>query len=106
MQHIHAQDIVHADIKPQNILICRDGNAVLGDFGLALMPEVASGRGPGAIGTCGTRGYMAPEMFTGQCWSFSVDFWAYGCLLYDMLSKTGVVRSHMSPDAFILAHEE
>lgn len=57
----HAQQVLHCDVKPANILVTADGRAKLGDFGLALAPNSAASRG-----ARGTPAYMAPEVASGQ----------------------------------------
>ncbi|MCO5217673.1 MAG: protein kinase [Thermomicrobiales bacterium] len=86
LQAIHAVGIVHRDIKPQNILIGRDGVAKVTDFGVA---EVGRSSGMTNNGmTIGTVEYMAPEQAQGAELTPSADLYATGVILYEMLTGT------------------
>ncbi len=70
--------IIHRDIKPDNIFISELGNYKLGDFGIARTSEKAS-----AIMTkTGTKSYMAPEVYRGEPYNFTVDIYSLGLVLY------------------------
>lgn len=75
----HAADVMHRDIKPDNILIANDGRVVLADFGVA-----AIGHAAGELS--GTPMYMAPEQARGETATPSSDVYAVGIVLYEMLS--------------------
>ena len=60
VQHIHSLGVIHRDIKPENILMKGDGGILLADFGLA---EVRASKKDGWSASCGTYGYIAPEVF-------------------------------------------
>ncbi|GLD92346.1 hypothetical protein PINS_up000879 [Pythium insidiosum] len=85
LQHLHEKNIVYRDLKPENILLDEKGNCSISDLGLAV--EVT----PNLAGRCGTRGYWAPEMLlrdeNGQrmVYNHAVDWWSYGCLVYELL---------------------
>ncbi|KAF1332692.1 Agc/grk/bark protein kinase, partial [Globisporangium splendens] len=85
LQHLHEKNIVYRDLKPENILLDEKGNCSISDLGLAV--EVT----PTLAGRCGTRGYWAPEMLlrdeNGQrmVYNHAVDWWSYGCLVYELL---------------------
>ncbi len=78
--HVHAQGIVHADIKPANLLIGSDGKLKLGDFGLAVIDGE-----PGAR-SVGTPHYMPPEQLRGQPLDARTDLFAVGVILYELLT--------------------
>lgn len=91
---LHAQSIVYRDLKPENILMDEFGCTRISDFGLACKV----GRS-GLSGTCGTRGYWAPEMLRRDSsgkrerYSLSVDWFSYGCCVYEFMYGISPFRS-------------
>ena len=82
--HCHEHGIVHRDLKPENLLYeAPEPNEVikLADFGLAAMlkPDAA------LMTSCGTPGYVAPEILTGNGYNIEVDEWSLGVILYILL---------------------
>ncbi len=95
----HDQGIIHRDLKPANIKIRSDGTVKVLDFGLAKalpFPNADGDRAQGPTITgpwlteagvlLGTTAYMSPELITGQPADRRSDIWAFGCVLYEMLS--------------------
>ncbi len=78
--YLHSSKILYRDLKPENILICDDGYIKLADFGLAklLGEDVANS-------FCGTPEYLSPEMIVGTGHDHTLDWWALGVLIYEML---------------------
>lgn len=79
--YLHDSKILYRDLKPENILMCDDGYIKLADFGLAKMindEEIANS-------FCGTPEYLSPEMINGTGHDHTVDWWALGVLVYEMV---------------------
>jgi len=83
--YAHKQGIIHRDVKPNNVLMSRDGRPMLADFGIAkAMYESASLTRTGI--SIGTPEYMAPEQIQGQTVDGRTDIYALGIVLYEMLT--------------------
>uniref|UniRef100_A0A9J8ATX2 G protein-coupled receptor kinase n=1 Tax=Cyprinus carpio carpio TaxID=630221 RepID=A0A9J8ATX2_CYPCA len=81
LEDLHCERIVYRDLKPENILLDDHGHIRISDLGLAVhVPE-----GQTIKGRVGTVGYMAPEVVKNERYTFSPDWWALGCLLYEMI---------------------
>ena len=76
-------NIIHRDIKLENILIDNEGVVKIADFGIS--HEITPEDKKGVKGVCGTIAYMAPEMLGGKRYDTSVDIWSAGVLLYVMI---------------------
>jgi Tol biopolymer transport system component len=98
LEAAHAHQIVHRDLKPANIKLRPDGTVKVLDFGIATAPEspvATSGRRSPALLTpalteagvlLGTAAYMSPEQARGRAVDQRADIWAFGCVLYEMLT--------------------
>eukprot|EP01041_Mallomonas_annulata_P008207 gene8207-16879_t len=89
LHYLHDEkDIVYRDLKPENILIDHNGHIKLCDFGFAVKHTHNTKKGGQLRDTCGTAMYIAPEVINGKAntyHSFPVDWWALGCILYEMV---------------------
>jgi eukaryotic-like serine/threonine-protein kinase len=83
LEYIHTQKIIHRDIKPENVHISASGVVKLMDFGIAKTEGLAMTRAGYVLGT---PYYMAPEQVTGQGITEQVDVYAFGVLLFEVLS--------------------
>ena len=81
VSHLHAQGIVHRDIKPQNIMIDKHDQVRLIDFGLAAIKR----HGKSLDTIAGTPLYMSPEVLKGN-YGKEADMWSLGVLLYTLVS--------------------
>jgi len=78
----HRLGVVHRDLKPSNIIIDREGNTHIMDFGIARSPKVKGITGPGKI--IGTPEYMSPEQVEGKEVDQRSDIYSLGVILYEM----------------------
>lgn len=78
----HARGIIHRDVKPENIFIDAFGRFKLGDFGVSRAMEGTQG----ALSRKGTESYMAPELYRGEDYGASVDVYALGLVMYQLLN--------------------
>jgi len=79
VEHLHSNNIIHRDIRPRNLLLHHSGRLKLAGFALA---KIATQR-TSSIVAC-REDYRAPEMLKGLPYNSSVDWWAIGCVLYEM----------------------
>jgi eukaryotic-like serine/threonine-protein kinase len=117
----HEKGIIHRDLKPANVKVRADGTVKVLDFGLAkaLEPESATGLNSTASPTImspavtrmgvilGTAAYMSPEQAHGQAVDKRSDIWAFGCVLFEMLTARSAFARATVPDtvAAILERE-
>ena len=97
LHYVHARAIVHRDIKPENIHIDPNGKVKLMDFGIAKTADLSLTRTGMAMGT---PYYMAPEQISGSAASHLVDIYAYGLLLFELLTGVRSVRGETMEQVF------
>ena len=94
LAYVHAKGIVHRDVKPSNILQSSQGDAWLGDFGIAQLHDATTMTAAGT--TLGTVVYMAPEQLEGQQVGPSADIWSLGIVLLECLTGRRVYEGSPS----------
>ena len=88
LEHLHANNIIYNDLKPENVVISADGKAKLTDFGISIMGNGAKN------GSCNcipepnhsTLYITAPEVLNGKAITVASDWWSFGCLLYEIFT--------------------
>src|SRR5262245_47451602 len=100
LEAAHGQGVIHRDLKPANIKVRDDGKVSVLDFGLAKAMDVAGSPSPSVSQSptitspamtqagviLGTAAYMSPEQARGRSVDKRADIWAFGCVLYEMLT--------------------
>jgi TolB-like protein len=98
----HRLGVVHRDLKPSNIIIDREGNTHIMDFGIARSPQVKGITGPGKI--IGTPEYMSPEQVEGKEVDQLSDIYSLGVILYEMMTG-GLPFEGNTPLSIALKHK-
>ena len=84
LAHAHAHDVVHRDIKPDNVWLAADGSAAVGDFGIAHLLGAERLTAEGVV--VGTVRYLSPEQIRGEEIGASSDLYALGITLYELVT--------------------
>jgi CRP-like cAMP-binding protein len=80
--YMHERNIIYRDLKPENLLLDKDGFLKITDFGFA--KDISSGR---TWTLCGTPDYLAPEIVSGKGHGKGVDWWTLGIFIYELLAS-------------------
>ena len=100
LQHAHDRGVVHRDVKPANVLIDREGSAVVSDFGIARRDFGPRTTGTGMV--VGTWAYMSPEQRSAQEVTPATDQYAFGVMAFELL--TGQLPFNGSAGEMLRAH--
>lgn len=85
LEYLHCElDVIHRDVKPENILIHKDGHIRMCDFATCLLHQRTSSYRNRQYSFCGTASYASPEMLNDEPLGSGVDIWSLGCLIYQM----------------------
>ncbi|OWZ05574.1 AGC protein kinase [Phytophthora megakarya] len=84
VQQLHQHGILHRDLKPENLLLTEDGHLKLVDFGISKFGVTEATRGAKTI--CGSYEYLSPEILEGKEYGTAADWWAFGAVLYELLT--------------------
>jgi protein-serine/threonine kinase len=82
LTYLHKEKFIYRDLKPENVIIDKNGHIKLIDFGLA-KGNISSTNLTGTI--CGTNEYIPPEVICGKRYGFNFDWWGFGNILYEMI---------------------
>lgn len=93
---MHSKGIAYRDLKPENTLIAENGYPKLIDMGFA--KRIYNRR---TYSMCGTPDYMAPEIIKRQGHTKGVDYWALGCMIYEMITNASPFNSGNDPPQVI-----
>jgi serine/threonine-protein kinase len=101
----HRKGITHRDLKPANIMVTKAGVKLL-DFGLARITSGSSGSGDETItmAVMGTPAYMSPEQWDGKPGDARSDIYAFGCVLYEMLTGKRVAKERSAVEPGAIEH--
>jgi serine/threonine-protein kinase len=88
LEYLHANGIAHRDLKPQNVMVCKDGSLRLFDFGIARVEKARRLTFVGLTPAMGTPDYISPEQVKGKRGDHRSDIYSLGAILYEMV--TGV----------------
>lgn len=82
LEYVHSQNVLYRDLKPENVFIDIDGHIRLADFGLSKIQS------KNCLNEtyCGSAEYMSPEMLNGDTYSYGIDYYSLGAVLFEMVT--------------------
>merc|ERR1712100_69158 len=83
LEHLHQCGVIYRDLKLENVLLDKHGHICLADFGLS---KYLPGDEDRAHTMCGSQGYLAPEILQGKPYSYEVDWFSLGVMMYELIS--------------------
>ena len=116
LEAAHEKGVIHRDLKPANVMVASDGVVKLVDFGVATTiaeegkPQLSHttahrGTDSEAALIVGTPSYMSPEQTRGECVNQRTDIWAFGCVLYELLTGARAFAGETMADTFAAVRE-
>ncbi len=105
LEYAHSHDVVHRDIKPDNVFVLPDGRVKVADFGIARLASDSTMTQIGQV--IGTPGYMSPEQVNGETVGPTSDIFSVGVLLYELLTGVAAFSStSITSLMYKIVHEE
>ena len=106
LDYAHQRQIIHRDIKPDNVLLGNNDHVYLADFGLVKALQQSSLTASLSGGVLGTPAYVAPEIWHGQTALPQTDVYALACLLFEMVSGHPLFNAPTPPATMLLHFQE
>ena len=98
LKYVHSKNILHRDIKCQNVFLMENGIVKLGDFGIS---KILNNINEFANTTLGTPYFLSPEICMGKEYNYKSDLWMLGCVLYEMACKDKPFKGVNLPNLMI-----